>query len=146
MVQVQGHDFPDDLFYDVPNQIWYAPLPDGTARTGCTAWAASLIGDVLVFMPKRIGQAFEKGRWFAMLEGGKWVGPARAAFEGTVVAHNQALIDRPRLLNSDAFGEGWMLIVRPTSDDWRAGLVHGEGVGERMEAFIASGAYKEQAG
>ncbi len=146
MALVQGHEFPDDLFYDVENQVWYAPLPDGTVRAGYTSWAASLVGEVLVFMPKRVGQSFEKGRWFAMLEGGKWVGPARAAFDGTVVAQNQALIDRPGLLSRDPFGEGWMLIVRPAGDNWREGLAHGESVGEKVEAWIAGGSYKEQAG
>ena len=48
-----------------------------------------------------------------MVEGGKWIGAARAAFDGTVVAHNEKLVDHPELLTTDAFGEGWMLIVRP---------------------------------
>jgi hypothetical protein len=38
------------------------------------AVAAALMGEVLVFTPKRIGHSFEKNRWFAMVEGGKWVG------------------------------------------------------------------------
>ena len=41
------------------------------------------MGDVLVFTPKRSGSDFEKERSFAMVEGGKWVGAARAAFDGT---------------------------------------------------------------
>src|SRR4029077_15430612 len=116
------------------NQVWYAPLPDGTARTGFTSWAAALMGEVLVFTPKRIGHAFEKDRWFAMVEGGKWVGAARAAFDGTVVAHNETLVDRPKLLTTGAFGAGWMLIVRPAGEDWQAGLATGEAIGCTIEA------------
>ena len=56
MVTLGDSEFPDALFYDIENQIWYAPLPDGTVRTGFTAWSAKLMGDVLVFTPKRIGQ------------------------------------------------------------------------------------------
>ena len=142
MARVQGHEFPDDLLYDVENQIWYAPLPDGTLRTGFTSWAAALMGEVLVFTPKRLGHAFEKDRWFAMVEGGKWIGAARAAFDGTVVAHNEKLVDNPELLTDDAFGEGWMLIVRPAATDWRTGLVTGTAVGRTIEAWIAGGSYK----
>ena len=94
MARVQDHEFPEHLFYDVENQIWYAPLGDGTLRTGFTSWAAALMGEVLVFTPKRLGHAFEKDRWFAMVEGGKWIGAARAGFDGTVVAHNENLVDK----------------------------------------------------
>ena len=86
---------------------------DGTLRAGFTSWAAALMGEVLVFTPKRLGHAFEKDRWFAMVEGGKWIGAARAGFDGTVVAQNETLVDKPELLTRDAFGDGWMLIVRP---------------------------------
>jgi glycine cleavage system H protein len=145
MAIVQGHDFPDGLLYDVENQIWYAPLPDGTLRTGFTAWAAALMGEVLVFTPKRLNHPFEKNRWFAMVEGGKWVGAARAAFDGTVIGYNEKLVAHPELLTADAYGKGWMLIVRPSDPQWRAGLVTGFAVAGTIEAWIAGGSYKERA-
>jgi glycine cleavage system H protein len=144
LARIQDHEFPEHLFYDVENQIWYAPLGDGMLRTGFTSWAAALMGEVLVFTPKRLGHSFEKDRWFAMVEGGKWVGAARAAFDGSVVAHNENLVDKPELLTSDAFGDGWMLIVRPAGDDWRAGLVTGAAVGPAIESWIAGGSYKDR--
>jgi glycine cleavage system H protein len=146
MVRVQDHEFPDHLLYDVENQIWYEPLGDGTVRAGFTSWAVTLMGDVLVFTPKRLGHTFDKGRWFAMVEGGKWVGAARAAFDGTVVTQNEKLIARPELLMSDPFGEGWMLVVRPAPDDWRGGLVAGPTIGPAIEAWIACGSYKDRSG
>jgi len=48
-------------------------------------------------------QTFEAQRSFATIECGKWVGAARAAFDGVVVAANLALELRPKLLNEDAF-------------------------------------------
>jgi glycine cleavage system H protein len=141
---VQDHEFPEHLAYDVENQIWYAPLPDGTLRTGFTSWAAALMGEILVFTPKRLNHAFERNRWFAMVEGGKWVGAARAGFDGTVVAHNEALIRKPELLTRDAFGDGWMLIVRPADGTWSKNLVDGAAIGPAMESWIATGSYKER--
>ena len=146
MARIQDHELPEHLLYDVENQIWYEPLPDGTVRTGFTSWAVVLMGDVLVFTPKRLNHTFDKDRWFAMVEGGKWVGAARAAFDGTTVAQNEKLIDRPELLMSDPFGEGWMLVVKPTADDWRSGLVTGANIGPAIEAWIAGGAYKDRSG
>ena len=144
MARVQDHEFPEHLLYDVENQIWYALLSDGTLRTGFTSWAAALMGEVIVFTPKRLGHGFEKGRWFAMVEGGKWIGAARAGFDGSVVAHNEKLVDKPELLTSDAFGDGWMLIVRPAGDDWQTSLVTGAAIGPTIERWITGGAYKER--
>ena len=103
------------------------------------------MGDVLVFTPKRIGREFEKERWFATIEGGKWVGAARAAFDGVVVAYNELLVRKPELLTKDAFGEGWMLVVRPASLDWRDTLVTGVTIAPAFEAWLATGAYKDRA-
>src|SRR5215470_7485711 len=139
VVKLQDHDFPDHLLYDIENQIWYESLADGTARAGFTAWAVSLMGEVLVFTPKRIGRDFEKGRSFATIECGKWVGSARAAFNGVVVAHNELLRRKPELLNHDAFGTGWMLIVRASEENWQERLITGQGVEEAFAAWLASG-------
>ena len=138
-------EYPDHLYYDINNQIWYEPLADGTVRAGFTPWAVSLMGEVLVFTPKRIGREFEKERSFAVVEGGKWVGSARAAFDGTVVAHNDRLIQEPELLGEDAFGAGWMLIVRPARPDWREGLVTGNAIAPAFSAWLATEAYKDRA-
>jgi glycine cleavage system H protein len=146
MVTIDDSEFPDHLLYDIENQIWYAPLGDGTARAGFTAWSAKLMGDVLVFTPKRLGRDFEKGRSFAVVEGGKWVGSARAAFDGIVVAHNELLVRKPELMNSDPFGDGWMLIVRPAQDDWRAGLVTGAAIAPAFQAWLDTAAYKDRSG
>jgi len=144
MVVVEGFEFPDHLLYDIDNQIWYLPLGDGSVRAGFTSWAANLMGGVIVFTPKRLGRDFEKERSFAVVEGGKWVGSARAGFDGTVVAHNERLVREPELINSDSYGEGWMLAVRPARDDWRTGLVTGEAIKPAFEAWLDTGLYKER--
>jgi len=144
MAIVQGYEFPDHLYYDVDNQIWYEPLADGTVRAGFTQWATTLMGDVLVFTPKRIGKDFEPDKSFAVVEGGKWVGAARAAFDGVVVAHNEKLMRKPEMLNKDAYGEAWMLLVRPTSPGWREGLVTGEAVAPAFNVWLSSDAYRNR--
>ena len=144
MTKVQDYDYPDHLFYDVENQIWYEPRDGGTLRAGFTPLAIALAGEVLVFTPKRIGRTFEKVRAFATIECGKWVGSARAAFAGVVVAHNEDLTRRPELLNQDAFGAGWMLLVKPSQDDWSAGLITGAGIGSAFAEWIAAEAYKDR--
>lgn len=146
MATVDGQTFPEHLYYDLANQIWYEPLSDGNIRAGFTPLAMELAGEVLVFTPKRIGRDFEAQRSFATVEGGKWVGAARAAFDGVVVAVNEELIKRPRLLNRDAFGEAWMVIVRANVESWRDGLVTGGAVEEAFTKWLAAESYKDRSG
>ena len=142
MALVQGRNYPEHLYYDLDNQIWYEPLADGTIRAGFTPIAIELAGEVLVFTPKRIGREFQAQRSFAIIECGKWVGAARAAFDGVVVAANDELERRPKLLNEDAFGAGWMLIVRAAKSDWRDQLITGPALAPAFAAWIAAEAYK----
>ena len=146
MARVDGRDYPEHLYYDVPNQVWYEALASGDVKAGFTPIAMKLAGEVLVFTPKRVGKDFEAQRSFAVIEGGKWVGAARAAFEGVVIASNDDLIQRPRLLSEDAFGAGWMLIVKPAHQTWREGLVTGADVEPAFAAWISAEAYKDRAG
>lgn len=136
--------YPTNLYYDLQNQIWYEPLADGTVRAGFTPFAIELAGEVLVFTPKRVGKDFEAQRSFAVIECGKWVGAARAAFAGIVIAVNEELMRNPTLLNRDAFGAAWMLIVRADRSDWREGLTTGAAVTAAFDAWKKTEAYKDR--
>lgn len=144
MAVVNGREFPEHLYYDLSNQVWYEPLPDGTIRAGFTPLAIELAGEVLVFTPKRVGRDFAPQKSFATIECGKWVGAARAAFNGVVLAVNEELEHRPRLLNDDAFGAGWMLIVRAGDAAWREKLATGAGIERAFADWIAAESYKDR--
>jgi glycine cleavage system H protein len=146
MALVEGKEYPEHLYYDLDNQIWYETLDDGTVRAGFTPLAIELAGEVLVFTPKRVGKDFEAQRSFATIECGKWVGAARAAFAGVVVAANAELERRPKLLNENALGSGWMLIVRPADADWHGRLVTGTAIGPAFAAWLDAEAYKDRIG
>jgi glycine cleavage system H protein len=141
MPTVRGCAFPDHLRYDVLNHLWYEPLGDGTARIGMTVVAIALAGEVLAFTPKRVGRRFDAGRSCATIESGKWVGPARAAFAGSVVAVNDALIQRPSLANRDPYGQGWMLIARPDDPAALATLPEGPAITSAYEAWMVAEAF-----
>lgn len=137
MVMVRGCAFPPHLLYDVPNHVWYERLDDGSFRVGMTAVAVALAGDVLAFTPKRVGKPLEANRSCATIESGKWVGPARIAFDGVVVATNEAMVDRPSLANRDPYGAGWMIVARPSDDAAAtARLVSGNEIAAAYEAWM----------
>jgi glycine cleavage system H protein len=136
---VRGCNLPDDLLYDVENSIWYRANPDGTVTLGMTAVAAAMAGQLVAFTPKRAGRPVQAGKSCATIESGKWVGPAKIAFDAEVIEVNDALAADPKLANSDPYGAGWLVKVKP--GDWaaaRARLVPGTAVQAPYEAKMTT--------
>ena len=139
MPTVRGCHLPDELLYDVENHIWYQELPDGHVKRGMTTVATALAGQLVAFTPRKAGRAVEPGKSCATVESGKWVGPAKSAAGGELVAVNDELIGKPSLANEDPYGKGWMVILKPK--DWAAvkpGLAPGTQVAPKYEAKMAA--------
>jgi len=135
MPTVKGCNLPDDLLYDVENQIWFRELGDGTVKLGMTAVATAMAGKLVAYTPKSVGKEIKAGKSCATVESGKWVGPAKSAAAGTVVAINDALTGTPSLANSDPYGEGWLLVLKPEEwDSVKSTLVPGAQVAGPYEA------------
>jgi glycine cleavage system H protein len=135
MPTVKGCNLPDDLLYDVENQIWFKELGDGTVRLGMTTVATAMAGKLVAFTPKGVGKDVKAGKSCATVESGKWVGPAKTAAGGAVVAVNEAVVATPSLVNDDPYGNGWLIVLKP--DEWdsaKAALVPGAQVAGPYEA------------
>jgi glycine cleavage system H protein len=135
MPEVRGCHLPDDLLYDVDNHIWLKELDDGNIKIGMTTVATAMAGRLVAFTPKKAGRSVQAGKTCATVESGKWVGPAKSAVGGEVVAVNDAAVATPSLVNEDPYGAGWMVIVKP--EDWasvKATLTTGAEVAPKYEA------------
>jgi glycine cleavage system H protein len=139
MPEVNGCPLPDELLYDVENQLWYRERDDGLVEVGMTAVAVGAVGGrIVAITPKRAGRRVEPGQACAVIESGKFVGPAKVAFPAEIVASNEMLLDRPAIANSDPYGKAWLVVVRP--DDWpaaRSVLIPGTAVAEPYRAKMA---------
>jgi glycine cleavage system H protein len=136
MTLVRGCPFPEDRLYDVPHHVWYAETAGGLVRAGITPVGVALAREVLIFTPKRVGRPVEAGRAMATVESAKWVGSVRAGFAARVAAVNEALARGTGAVNRDCYGEGWLLVLRPDTPDWRDALTPGAGVGPAYEAWM----------
>ena len=139
MPDVRGCHLPDDLYYDVENHIWFKELDDGNVKLGMTTVATAMAGQLVAFTPKKVGRAVQAGKSCATVESGKWVGPAKSAAGGEIVAVNEDLAGKPSLANEDPYGRGWLVIVKP--EDWpaaKATLVSGSQVAALYEAKMAA--------
>ena len=118
MASVKGCNFPDDLYYNVENNVWARREADGSVVFGMTAYAAALAGQIVSCTPKKVGRAIDLNKSAVTVESGKWVGPAKSAAAGTVAQVNEALVAKPALANEDPYGAGWLVILKPV--DWAA--------------------------
>jgi glycine cleavage system H protein len=107
MPTIRGCHLPDELLYDVENNIWYRENADGAVTVGMTAVAAAMAGELVAFTAKKAGRAVQAGKSCATIESGKWVGPAKIAFDAEVVEVNDALTGTPKLTTLTAEG-GWL--------------------------------------
>lgn len=135
MGAVRGCDLPEDLSYNVDNNVWIRKEGDGSVTVGMTSYACALAGEIVSYTPKKVGKAVKKDKSCATVESGKWVGPAKSPVAGEVLAVNDAVAANPGLINKDPYGEGWLVKIQPSDlDGDSAGLVTGADVATAFEA------------
>jgi glycine cleavage system H protein len=87
-------------------------LVEGSVATvGITAYAADKLGDIVFVDLPKVGSTVAEGKVVGEIESTKSVGELFAPVNGTVVAANDAVSASPELVNSDPFGEGWLIKV-----------------------------------
>ena len=139
MPVVRGCELPDDLLYDVENNLWYRDNGDETFTVGMTAIATGMAGQLVAFTAKRAGKEIKAGKSCATIESGKWVGPAKLGFDAEITEVNDNLSGDPKLANSDTYGAGWMVKVKPADFGGAMGLLTpGNTVAGPYEAKMAA--------
>lgn len=135
MPSVKGCHLPDDLLYDVENQVWFKEMGDGNVKLGMTAVATAMAGQLVAVTPKKVGRSVKAGKSCATIESGKWVGPAKSLASGEIIEINDAVVSKPDTANGDPYDAGWLVILKP--DDWdsiKPQLVVGADVAAPYEA------------
>lgn len=139
MTTVKGCNLPDDLYYNVENNVWARREADGTVAVGMTAYACALAGRIVSVTPKKAGKAIEQNKSVTTVESGKWVGPVKAPVSGEVVAVNDELAGKPATVNADPYGAGWMVKLKPGNwDGESAALVTGAAAAAAFEAKMTA--------
>lgn len=101
---------PDDLKYS-PDHEWVR-LDGDTATIGITDYAQGELGDIVYVSLPEVGEQVSPGSVIGELESTKSVSDLFAPLSGEIVVRNEALDNSPELVNSDAYGEGWLIKVR----------------------------------
>ncbi|HVE97583.1 MAG TPA: glycine cleavage system protein GcvH [Mycobacteriales bacterium] len=102
--------FPDDCKYTAEHE-WVRPAGEGVVRIGITDYAQEALGDIVYVSLPEEGAAVSAGQPFGEVESTKSVSDIYAPLPGTVSARNDRLDTEPELVNSDPYGDGWIVEV-----------------------------------
>ncbi len=101
-------EIPADLSYTEEHE-WVQRTGDDTVRVGITDFAQSALGDVVFVQLPDVGSEVTAGESFGEVESTKSVSDLYAPVSAKVVAVNGDLEANPQLVNSDPYGEGWLV-------------------------------------
>ena len=121
-------EIPADLYYTEEHE-WVQRTGDDTVRVGITDYAQSALGDVVFVQLPDVGADVTAGESFGEVESTKSVSDLYAPVSAKVVAVNGDLEANPQLVNSDPYGEGWLVDLKiegSSLDDALSGLLDGD--------------------
>lgn len=122
---------PEELRYTEEHE-WVATRPgsgDGggeSVRVGITEYAQDQLGDVVFVELPEVGRTLAAGETFGEVESTKSVSELFAPLDGEVTAVNSAVADSPELINSDPYGEGWLIELKLADPASASGLLDSE--------------------
>ena len=121
---------PEQLHYTAEHEWIDGPTEAGTVRFGITDYAQDALGDIVYVSLPAPGEALVAGQTGGEVATPQSVSDVYAPVRGPVGARNAALDGNPELVNSDPYGDGWMVEVQLADGDRLDGLLDAVAYGE----------------
>jgi len=112
MKDIQELKFPENVRYTRDHE--WARLQGDVVIAGISDYAQDQLGDVVYVELPPVGERFETGEAFGTVESVKAVSELFMPVAGEIIAINTALSDMPDTVNSDPYGAGWMIHIKPS--------------------------------
>ncbi len=128
----------DDLWVNVENR---------DVRIGVSDYLQKTSGDVAFVEVAKPGSTVERGKEFGTIESAKTTIALISPMSGQVAAANSELAEKPELVNSDPYGEGWLVTITPSNlEDDRRSLLNAEDYYKLMLEKLQSESGKFESG
>ena len=102
-------NFPEDLIYTPEHEL--VIIQDGMAIVGITDFAQKELGDIVFVEIETLDEVLSKDEVFGTVEAVKTVSDLFIPFNGQILEVNELVEDEPELVNTDPYGDGWMIKV-----------------------------------
>ncbi len=116
MIKIDKYDVDTGLFYD-PRDHYWVKISGSTARVGMSPLIQETSGAFVAVQLNGLDKTFARGEAIGSIEAEKHVGPVKIPLSGKVTRVNEAVIENPRLINYDPYGEGWLIEMELTNAD-----------------------------
>lgn len=127
------NEIPGDLRF-LKSHEWARLEDDGTVTVGISEFAQGQLGDLVYVEVPAEGDSVEAGNACAVVESVKAASDVYSPVSGVIVRANAALADRPEAINEDAYGEGWIFVVKPSNPAELDALMGPDEYAEMIEA------------
>lgn len=126
MAEIRGYDMPDELYYHEEHS--WARVDGSKVTVGMTDFFQREAGDIVfVDLPDEEDEV-SQDEVCGKIQSRKWIGNLVAPVSGEIVEINEALEEETDLINSDPYGEGWILVIEASDlGSELENLIHGEG-------------------
>jgi glycine cleavage system H protein len=125
-------EIPGDLMF-LKSHEWVRVEDNGTATVGISDHAQELLGDLVYVELPNVGDSAQAGTAAAVVESVKAASVVYAPVSGEIVAVNDALADKPETINEDAYGDGWIFVVKLSDRDELQELLDPDAYAELLE-------------
>ncbi len=114
-------NIPSNLQYTKDHE--WAKIENGVATIGITDFAQGELGDIVFVELPEVGKSFNAGDTFGTIEAVKTVTDLFSPISGNIVAINEGLDNDTGKVNSDPYGDGWLVKIRLSDPDEKDGLL-----------------------
>jgi len=116
---LEGHEIPGDLKYTKDHE--WLRIENNGCRVGITDYAQNSLHEVVYADLPKVGRRLAQKESFGTVESVKAVSEVYSPVSGEVVEVNQKLADSPELINKEPYGEGWLILMKPSKLEEEAG-------------------------
>jgi len=135
-MEIQGYEMPDGLHYH-QEHAWAKVEDDGNVRVGMNDMFQKTAGDIVYVDLPMEDDEVSQGETCGKIQSSKWIGKLISPVSGEIVAVNEELDSDSSLVNKDPYGEGWIMLVKPSDLDAELGsLMKGEAVESWLKGEI----------
>ena len=125
-------NIPEDLKFTKDHE--WVKIEGDIATVGITDFAQGELGDIVYVDVETVDESIEQNEVFGSVEAVKTVSDLFMPLSGEIIEFNELLEDAPEKVNTDAYGDGWMIKIKMSNDSEIAGLLDAAGYKEIIGA------------
>jgi len=137
-LNVDHCEFPDNLFYDVENDVWFQKIETGsqeTGRMGISSVLLFLAGKISRIRFRPVREEIERGQSIATIESIKYFGAVRSPVKGRIFKLNEELLSNPSLVSASPY-ESWIAEYNSFDEASLDGLPYGLNAKDKLLSRI----------